>query len=85
MSKKKSEGDKNPEISKAAKELGHLGGVKGGPARSKALSPEERSKIAALGGKAHHAKQGVRGKAKAEGEEKHRRGEDHKKHKGDSK
>ena len=83
--KKKHEGDKNPEISKAAKELGHRGGLKGGKARAKALTPEQRSEIARLGGLAHKSKQGVRGKAKAEGEDKHRRGEDHKKHKGDSK
>lgn len=39
-------------IKEAAKALGHLGGIKGGPARAKALSKSQRSKIAAMGGKA---------------------------------
>jgi hypothetical protein len=32
----------------AAVELGRLGGVKGGAARAKALSPEQRTRIAAV-------------------------------------
>jgi len=39
-------------IKEAATVLGHLGGLKGGPARAKALSAPERSSIAALGWKA---------------------------------
>jgi hypothetical protein len=39
---------KNP----AAVALGRLGGAKGGPARAKALSPEERSSIAKRAAKA---------------------------------
>lgn len=39
---------KNP----AAVELGRRGGLKGGPARAEMLSDEERSAIAALGGRA---------------------------------
>jgi len=34
--------EKNP----AAVALGHLGGLKGGPARAKALTPEQRKEIA---------------------------------------
>jgi len=40
----------NPTVS------GRLGGLKGGPARANALSPERRSEIASLGGKASVAK-----------------------------
>jgi hypothetical protein len=36
----------------AAVELGHRGGLKGGPARAAKLGPIERAKIARLGGKA---------------------------------
>ena len=36
----------------AAVELGHRGGLKGGPARAAKLSRIEREKIARLGGKA---------------------------------
>lgn len=36
----------------AAVKLGKLGGQKGGPARAKALGPNERSEIARLGGRA---------------------------------
>lgn len=43
-----SESEKNP----AAVELGRLGGLKGGKARAKALSPERRREIAMLGVKA---------------------------------
>lgn len=35
-----------PEKNKAAQELGRLGGKKGGKARAKALTPEQRSEIA---------------------------------------
>lgn len=35
-----------PEKNPAAVALGHLGGLKGGPARAKALSPEQRKEIA---------------------------------------
>ncbi len=38
----KAEDSKNPH----AVVLGHLGGIKGGPARAKKLSPEQRSQIA---------------------------------------
>ncbi len=42
--------------SKDAAKLGHLGGVKGGPARAKKLTSVERAAIAAKGGKAKAAK-----------------------------
>lgn len=48
MAKKKLENDKLP----AAVELGHRGGLKGGPARAKALTPKRLKEIAAMGGKA---------------------------------
>lgn len=35
-----------PEKNKAAQELGRLGGLKGGAARAKSLTPEQRSEIA---------------------------------------
>lgn len=35
-----------PEKNKAAQELGRLGGIKGGAARAKSLTPEQRSDIA---------------------------------------
>jgi hypothetical protein len=47
---------KNNELSEAAKTLGHAGGVRGGPARSKALTAEEREAIARQGGLAKAAK-----------------------------
>lgn len=37
---------------RAAVSLGKLGGVKGGPARAKALSKKQRVKIATMGGRA---------------------------------
>lgn len=37
-----------PEKNKAAQELGRLGGLKGGAARAKKLTAEERSEIAKL-------------------------------------
>ena len=37
-------------------ELGRLGGLKGGTARAKRLSPERRREIASMGGIARHAK-----------------------------
>ena len=40
----------------AAVELGHRGGLKGGPARAAKLSAIERRKIASQGGKAKAAK-----------------------------
>ncbi len=43
---------KNP----AAVALGHLGGMKGGPARAAALSPKKRSQIAAKAAKARWSK-----------------------------
>lgn len=46
-----------------AAKLGHLGGVKGGPARAKKLTSAERSAIAAKGGKAK-AKKAAPKKAK---------------------
>lgn len=42
MAAKKSSDQRN----KNAVALGHLGGVKGGPARAKALKPEKRTSIA---------------------------------------
>jgi hypothetical protein len=39
----------DPQVSKAARALGRLGGLKGGEARAKALSPERRSEIAREG------------------------------------
>ncbi len=48
MADKKSEAGKNHN----AVELGKLGGKKGGPARAKALTPTERSKIARMGANA---------------------------------
>lgn len=47
---------KNNELTEAAKTMGSAGGKIGGPARSKALTAEERSKIAEAGGKARAAK-----------------------------
>jgi hypothetical protein len=41
-------------LQEAAKLLGHKGGLKGGPARAKGLSPERRKAIAAMGGRASH-------------------------------
>jgi hypothetical protein len=51
--------------SSAAKLLGRLGGLEGGPARAKALSGTERSRIASMGGAAqkkesHHSKRVIR-------------------------
>lgn len=43
---------KNPSLTHAAQKLGHAGGLKGGPARAHALTAGERSKIAAMGGRA---------------------------------
>jgi hypothetical protein len=39
-------------LTAAAKLLGKKGGKKGGPARAKALTPGQREKIAAAGGRA---------------------------------
>jgi len=50
MTSKNSSGLKSP----AAR--GHLGGIKGGPARAKKLSPEKREEIARIGGNAKAAK-----------------------------
>lgn len=47
---------KSKASSNAAKQLGSRGGKKGGPARAKTLSSQERSKIASQGGKAKAAK-----------------------------
>lgn len=47
---------KNNELSEAAKTLGRAGGRIGGPARSKALTAEEREAIARQGGLAKAAK-----------------------------
>ena len=40
-------------LKEAAKLLGHKGGEKGGPARAKSLSPEQRQSIAAKAGSSH--------------------------------
>ena len=37
-------------ITEAARALGKRGGLKGGPARARSLTSEERKKIASLGG-----------------------------------
>ena len=85
MAKKKTHSG-DPKLTSAAKALGHAGGVKGGPARAKKLTAEQRSEIAALGGKAHDAKSGVKGNQRMTSKEKkHREGKDHKKSKGDGK
>lgn len=42
--------------SKAAQELGRLGGLKGGSARAKKLTPEERSEIARIAAQARWKK-----------------------------
>lgn len=44
------------DVHDAAQKLGRLGGVKGGPARAEALTAEEKSKIASMGGEAAKAK-----------------------------
>jgi hypothetical protein len=44
--------DEQPEKNPAAVSLGRLGGLKGGKARAKALSPERRRQIALMGVKA---------------------------------
>lgn len=60
MSKKKKDNHvKNPN----AVALGHLGGVRGGPARSKKLGKLRREQIAKLGGEARK-KQRSKGKKK---------------------
>jgi hypothetical protein len=41
---------------KAAQALGKLGGLKGGPARAKKLSPEQRTEIAQKAAKARWGK-----------------------------
>lgn len=85
MAKKKTHSG-DPKLTAAAKALGHAGGVKGGPARAKKLTAEQRSEIAKLGGLAHDSKSGVKGKERMTSKEKkHREGKDHKKAKGDSK
>jgi len=50
--KKKSKKPKNP----AAVALGKLGGAKGGPARAKSLTPEQRAEIAQKAAKARWSK-----------------------------
>jgi ABC-type phosphate/phosphonate transport system ATPase subunit len=47
---------KKKKKNKAAQALGKLGGLKGGKARAKKLSPEQRSAIARLGGLARQKK-----------------------------
>jgi hypothetical protein len=47
---------KNNELSNAAKIMGAKGGVKGGRRRAEVLSPQERSEIAAMGGRSKAAK-----------------------------
>ena len=54
--KKKRPPDPTAEKNPAAVALGKLGGLKGGPARAKALSKASRKAIAQLGGKARWAK-----------------------------
>ena len=45
-----------PEKNPAAVALGHLGGLKGGPARARRLSKKERTKIASKAAKARWKK-----------------------------
>lgn len=47
---------KESSLASAARILGRKGGKIGGPARSKALTPQQRSEIAKKGGIARHAK-----------------------------
>jgi hypothetical protein len=47
---------KTSSITQAAKTLGSRGGKKGGPARARALTPSQRSAIAAKGAAAANAK-----------------------------
>lgn len=47
-----------PEKNKAAQELGRLGGLKGGKARAKKLTPEQRSEIAKMAASARWKKSG---------------------------
>ena len=47
-----------PEKNPAAVALGRLGGLKGGRARAKALTPEQRSEIAQKAAKARWSKKG---------------------------
>lgn len=46
----------DPDLHSAAQAMGRKGGSIGGPARDRALSHEEKSKIARLGGQAKAAK-----------------------------
>jgi general stress protein YciG len=48
--------DRRTPIQVMAAMLGRLGGLKGGPARAAALSPERRREIAAMGGRASWAR-----------------------------
>lgn len=51
------------EVREYLRKIGAKGGAKGGPARAKTLTPEERSRIAAMGAAAREArKQARRGK-----------------------
>ena len=55
IAEKPIDGSKNPH----AVALGRLGGLKGGIARAKALSPRQRSKIAKLGAKQRWSKRRI--------------------------
>ncbi len=70
MAKKKKSGSS---LSEAAAELGHLGGLKGGPARSKKLSSEEKSAIASKAAKVRWANETRKHRKKSQ--ELHEKGE----------
>lgn len=55
-------------VSSQAADLGREGGKKGGPARAKALTRQERSAIARKGAMAKHAKHGNPNLKKRKGE-----------------
>jgi hypothetical protein len=55
---------KTSSLHDAAKTLGHAGGVKGGPARARKLSAEERSAIARAAANARWHKAKLTAKAK---------------------
>lgn len=55
---------KSKGLTQAAKTLGSKGGKRGGPARAKTLTSQQRSAIASKGGKAKSAKKGVTKKKK---------------------
>jgi len=55
---------KDIEAHRAARVLGRLGGLKGGPARARALSASQRSYIAKKAARASHGRHGAAGPEK---------------------